>query len=73
MEYISKGIKNKKSKQRWLTDRAIPVFEQAIQIALLLYQQTKNKAYLNEAFLLAERSKSMLLQESVSKLKKQLT
>ncbi|WMX13386.1 CHAT domain-containing tetratricopeptide repeat protein [Aureispira sp. CCB-E] len=63
MEYISKGIKNKKSKQRWLTDRAIPVFEQAIQIALLLYQQTKRKAYLNEAFLLAERSKSMLLQE----------
>ncbi|MBL4648331.1 MAG: CHAT domain-containing protein, partial [Aureispira sp.] len=62
IDHLNKGIKNKKSQRAWLTKKAIPSFEQAIQIALSIYKRTKNFQYLNEAFVLSERSKSMLMQ-----------
>lgn len=62
VEQLNKGMKNKKSQQIWLSQKAIPAFEQAIQIALNIYKRTKDFRYLNEAFVLSERSKSMLMQ-----------
>jgi CHAT domain-containing protein/tetratricopeptide (TPR) repeat protein len=62
---LNKAIKNKKSQQAWLTKKAIPAFEQAIQIALSIYKRTKDFKYLNEAFVLSERSKSMLMQGNI--------
>lgn len=61
IEFLNKGMKNRKSQLFWLNKTAIPSFEQAIEIALSLYKKTSNPKYLNEAFILAERSKSMLM------------
>lgn len=61
IEAINRGIKSRKSQLFWLNQEAIPSFERAIQIALSIYKKTNNVDYLNEAFVLAERSKSMLM------------
>jgi CHAT domain-containing protein len=62
IEQLNKVIKNRKSQQDWLNKEAIPAFEQAIQIALSIYKKTNEFKYINEAFILSERSKSMLMQ-----------
>lgn len=62
-EENSKKIRQKNSKRNWLDRSAIPLFEQAIQIALRLHRSTGDAKYLNEAFQLSERSKSMLMNE----------
>lgn len=61
IEAINKNIKSRKSQLFWLNQVAIPSFERAIAIALSIYKRTDNLEYLNEAFVLAERSKSMLM------------
>lgn len=61
IEAINKDIKSRKSQLFWLNEEAIPSFERAIAIALSIYKKTNNLEYLNEAFVLAERSKSMLM------------
>lgn len=61
IEFLNKGMKNRKSQLSWLNQTAIPAFEQAIEVALSIYKKTSNPKYLNEAFTLAERSKSMLM------------
>jgi len=61
LEAINKTIKNRRSKQRWLSTKAIPLFEAAIFIAIEIYQKTGDEDYLNKAFMLSERSKSMLM------------
>jgi CHAT domain-containing protein len=64
IEAINKEIKGRKSQLFWLNQEAIPSFERAIVIALSVYEKTNNLEYLNEAFVLAERSKSMLMVNS---------
>jgi CHAT domain-containing protein len=64
IEAINKDIHNRKSQLFWLNEEAIPSFERAIAIALSIYKKTNNLEYLNEAFVLAERSKSMLMVNS---------
>lgn len=61
IEDINKDIKSRQSQLFWLNQKAIPSFERAIAIALSIYKRTDNLEYLNEAFVLAERSKSMLM------------
>lgn len=61
IEFLNKGMKNRKSQLLWLNQTAIPSFEQAIEIALSIYKKTSNFKYLDEAFILSERSKSMLM------------
>jgi CHAT domain-containing protein/Tfp pilus assembly protein PilF len=61
IEAINTDIKSRKSQLFWLNEEAIPSFERAITIALSIYKRTDNLEYLNEAFVLAERSKSMLM------------
>lgn len=64
LEYISKTIKNVESKQRWLHRSLIQTFEKAIEIAVTVYHETDEQQYLNAAFRMAERSKSMLMMEA---------
>lgn len=61
LETLNKSLKSKESRLFWLNKRAIPLFEKAIQIALSIYAKNKDMKYLNEAFVLSERSKSMLM------------
>jgi CHAT domain-containing protein len=61
VEFLNKGMKNRKSQLLWLNKTAMHSFEKAIEIALSIYKKTSNSTYLNEAFILAERSKSMLM------------
>lgn len=65
LEYMNKNMKNVQSKHTWLKQNAIPLFEQAIDLAIDIAQKTNNEAYLNEAFMLSERSKSMLMTEAL--------
>lgn len=58
---INQKVMNQKAKSYWLKKEAIPTYEQAISLALQLEQETGEQKYLNEAFQLAERSKSVLL------------
>jgi|GEM_PF-1961741 len=52
------------SKQQ-LTKRSISVYEGAIEVAHLRYQQTKNPTYLYQAFEIMERSKSFVLLQAL--------
>lgn len=65
LEALNKSLKNKGSQLYWLNQQAIPLFEKAIQIAISIYNKTNNIKYLNEAFILSERSKSMLLMSTL--------
>ncbi len=57
--YLAQGSKE------LLAKYVVPVYEEAIEVALELYQQTNDKKYLNEAFAFAEGNKAMLLLESI--------
>lgn len=61
IEQMNKTMKSEVSQSDWLNQEAIPIFETAIQIALDIYAKSNDKSYLNEAFMLSERSKSMLM------------
>lgn len=61
LEQLNKEFKNPATKRRWLQAQAIPLFEVAIASALEVANKTKSKQYLQEAFHLSERSKSMLM------------
>jgi len=65
LELMNRSLKNKASKRFWLNQKAIPLFEKAIQIAINTYQEKEDKKYLNEAFELSERSKSMLMMDAL--------
>ncbi|MFK7796618.1 MAG: CHAT domain-containing protein [Aureispira sp.] len=65
LEYKNKIFKSKSSQTYWLNREAIPLFENAIKITLDLYEQTKKKQYLNEAFMLSERSKSIMMMNAL--------
>lgn len=58
-EHTAKG-----SKLFW-TATTLPIYEQAIETALQLYDQTKEPKYLDQAFTFSEKSKGILLLESL--------
>lgn len=49
----------------FLAKKANALYEKAIEVALMLHQNTGAEQYLNEAFLFAERNKSVSLLESI--------
>lgn len=61
LEQASKEFKNPTTKRRWLQSQAIPLFETAIESAMSIAKSTGDQQYLQEAFELSERSKSMLM------------
>lgn len=65
LEQMNRGMKNMESKRHLLNTQAITLFERAIQLALDISEKTKDKTYLNEAFMLCERSKSMLMTDAM--------
>ena len=56
---------NYQSKSFWLNERTHTLFQHAIYYALLAAEEEKDEKYKEEAFLMAERSKSILLFESL--------
>ncbi len=64
IEISRRGYKAEGSKQ-FLTESALPVFEQAIETAYLLHQQTQETEYINVAFQFAEQNKAVLLLEAL--------
>lgn len=65
LEHKNKKFKSKSSQTYWLNKEAIPLFENAIKTTLDLYEQTQKKQYLNEAFMLSERSKSIMMMNAL--------
>lgn len=61
LEFLNRSFKEAESKYGWLRRRAIPSFESAMDLAIQSYEATGEQKYLNEAFQVSERSKSMLL------------
>ena len=49
-----------------LAERALPIYEASIRLALELYKSTSEKKYLEEAFQIAESNKALLLLESLN-------
>ncbi len=50
-----------------LAERAYPIYDQAIQVALGLYQLTKDTSYLPQAWQFSEKNKGLLLLEALKK------
>lgn len=65
LERMNRGLKDINSKRFWLNTKAIPLFETAIDLALNIAQKTGDQSYINEAFMLSERSKSMLMTDAM--------
>jgi CHAT domain-containing protein len=65
LEYKNKTFKSKSSQTYWLNRQAIPLFEKAIEIALYIYKRTHDHQYLDEAFMLSERSKSIMMMNAL--------
>lgn len=61
VEYKNNQFRTKSAQRYWLNNKAVPLFEKAIGVALSIHERTGDDAYLNEAFLLSEQSKSMIL------------
>jgi CHAT domain-containing protein len=49
----------------FLIENIYPVFQNMLEVSYLIYKKTKNDVYLNDAFYFMEKSKSILLLESV--------
>jgi CHAT domain-containing protein/tetratricopeptide (TPR) repeat protein len=65
LEQMNRKMKDVNSKRGSLNRQALPLFEAAISSALDVVNRTGNKEYLNEAFMLSERSKSMLMADAM--------
>jgi CHAT domain-containing protein len=65
LEQMNRKMKDVKSKRGSLNRQALPLFEAAISSALDVANKTGNKEYINEAFMLSERSKSMLMADAM--------
>lgn len=65
LEQMNRKMKDVNSKRGSLNRQALPLFEAAISSALDVANKTGNKAYINEAFMLSERSKSMLMADAM--------
>jgi CHAT domain-containing protein len=65
MLYINQNLNLTGSKTFWLNKEAHQLFEQAIYYAVLVDKEEQNDHYKEEAFLLSEKSRSILLFESL--------
>ncbi|CAA6830458.1 MAG: Unknown protein [uncultured Aureispira sp.] len=65
LEQMNRKMQDIKSKRESLNRQALPLFETAISSALDVANKTGKKAYINEAFMLSERSKSMLMADAM--------
>ncbi len=65
LEELSRSLHDKESKNHLLNKEVVPTFESAILMAIKAYRHTNDVAYFDAAFQLSERSKSMLLMESM--------
>ncbi len=64
IDYLRKKLSEEGSKEL-LSEKTLPVYEQAISIYYQLWEETGNSENLEQAFVLSERSKSLLLYESI--------
>ncbi|BDS11903.1 CHAT domain-containing protein [Aureispira anguillae] len=64
LEKMRNGFKEEGSKL-FMLQKMIPTYELSIDVALDLYQQTKEQSYLDEIFQLVEKSKAMLLLDAL--------
>ena len=58
-EFLAEGSKHN------LASKALPIYEKAIEAALLMFQKTNDHHYLEQAFAIAENNKAVLLFESI--------
>lgn len=65
IEKIRRSYQSEEAQQR-LNTETLPVFEQAVEQAYLLYQTSEDQAYLRAAFELSEKSKASILQQSMN-------
>lgn len=65
LEELSRSLHDKESKNHLLNKKVVPTFESAIMMAIKSYRHTNKVTYFDAAFQLSERSKSMLLMESL--------
>lgn len=65
LEKIRNNFKEEGSKL-FMVQTMIPTYELSIGVSLDLYQRTKDRAYLEEAFQLVEKSKAMLLLDALN-------
>jgi CHAT domain-containing protein/tetratricopeptide (TPR) repeat protein len=64
LEKMRNGFKEEGSKL-FMLQKMIPTYELSIGLAFDLYQKTKNKDYIRDAFQLVEKSKAMLLLDAL--------
>ncbi len=65
LEQMNRKMKDVNSKRGSLNRQALPLFEAAISSALEVANKTGDEKYINEAFMLSERSKSMLMADAM--------
>jgi len=64
LDSIRQDVRSDASK-RFITQRAKPILEGGLRTAMQLWQQGRERAYLEKAFQFAERSKAIILLEAV--------
>lgn len=62
---LRKSFRQEGSKEL-LSQRVLPLFENAIELAVLLFEKTKHSKYLHDAFKFVEGSKAIILLESMN-------
>jgi len=65
LDQIRRSLTTKEAKQK-LLDNAPKIYEYSLEAIWSLYQASKNEAYLEEMFVLIEKSKSILLSEALN-------
>jgi len=72
IDQMRNGYKAEASKLS-LAQRAVPLYDEAIDVALTLYKETSFEQYLHKAFYFSEKSKSILLLSSMREAEAQMT
>lgn len=58
-DYLAEGSKHT------LSERAMPIYDQAIKVAIEMHERTANPKYLEQAFAYAENNKAVILYENI--------
>jgi len=64
IEYLTKNYREQSTKENFLED-FYKIFKKTIDLKYQLYQETNEKKYLEEAFLCSEKSKNLILLETL--------
>ena len=51
--------------RQFINEEAMPIYDRAMEVAFVLYERTKDPVFLNAAFEISERSRALLLLESL--------